>query len=160
MWKTLAHEMLKQGAFLALHQTLTTEHPFLTVRHSSLQNTVILHLRNRPDSKHSSVGTERAWLRLLRSTEPSVKSYQGATSVAFTTAIPPVQVSCSVHVTRRSNTCDKWTKTLSHQQSSRACTGDMYMPLDPVMTTASVNKASRSPHSFPGHSHFPNCFRS
>lgn len=30
------------------------------------------------------------------------------------------------------------------------------MPPDPVMTMASVYKA-RSPQSFPGHHHFPNC---
>lgn len=59
--ENMAHEMLKQGAFLASRQKLTAEHLFLIVRCSPLQNKIILlHLSNRPGSKHSTFGTERA----------------------------------------------------------------------------------------------------
>lgn len=102
----LAHEMLKQGVFLALHQTLTAEHPFLIVRCSSLQNKVILlHLKNRPESKHSTPRTEKAGhpslehrRLLLRSTEPHVKRILRSNQCGLLNSHPPVQVHCSVHV--------------------------------------------------------------
>ena len=161
MWKTLAHEMLKQGVFLALRQKLTAEHPFLIVRCSSLHNEVILlHLKNRPESKYSTPGTEKAGhpslehrLLLLRSTEPSVKSVL-SNQCGLLNGHPPVQVHCSIHVNTHLHVCPAEADVANGLQrfpTSRGrvlvpCTGDLSMPLNPVETIASVSKGIKGHH--------------